>query len=271
MPRRRIVAAPGLFDAPASIEAPIEDATAPDNRLDAPLRELLLQVPPAWRSLTAAFADSEAGRRLCDQVDARRDAGVEIYPKRPLRALPDGGAAAVRVVILGQDPYHGPGEAEGLAFSVPPGVKRPPSLRNIHQEMGTDLGLPIPSHGSLAAWVEQGVLLLNTSLTVERDRPASHARLGWELLTDAVVRDVAAGGEPCVFLLWGAHAQAKAALIESVGVSRHAVLMSNHPSPLSARRPPVPFLGSRPFSRANACLRAWGRSEVDWRIPPNPV
>ncbi len=255
MPRRPPPGAPGLFD------------ELPDNRLDGPLRERLLRVPAAWRALAQAFADSPQGRQLCEQVDARRDAGVEIYPRQPLRALPEGGPAAVKVVILGQDPYHGPGEAEGLAFSVPPGVRRPPSLRNIHQELADDLGLPIPSHGSLVAWVEQGVLLLNTSLTVERDRPASHARLGWEALTDAIVQAVASEREPCVFLLWGGHAQAKTMLIESAGGGRHAVLASNHPSPLSARRPPLPFLGSRPFSRANACLTVWGRGEVDWRLP----
>lgn len=264
MPMHPSLPQPGLFDE----LAPVVPDGLPANRLETPLREQLLQVPAAWRSLTTTFADSAMGRRLCEEVDARRNAGAEIFPKCPLRALPEGGPAAVRVVILGQDPYHGPGEAEGLAFSVPQGVKPPPSLRNIHRELADDLGLPMPGHGSLAAWVERGVLLLNTSLTVELDRPASHARLGWESLTDALVQAVAETSECCVFLLWGAHAQAKTRLIESAGRGRTVVLACNHPSPLSARRPPVPFLGSRPFSRANAALVSAGIAPIEWALPP---
>lgn len=254
-----------LFETPGV--APVDGwpAHLPDNRLDRPLREHLLQVHRAWQALTTAFADSEVGMRLCAQVDARRAAGAEIYPRRPLRALPEGGPAAVRVVILGQDPYHGPGEAEGLAFSVPEGVRRPPSLRNIHQELADDLGLPTPPHGSLAPWVTQGVLLLNTTLTVERDRPASHAKLGWERLTDSLIDAVAADPAPKVFLLWGAHAQQKAERIGLAGRG-HGVVMSNHPSPLSARRPPQPFLGSRPFSRTHDLLRERGADPVDWSL-----
>lgn len=256
---------PDLFAAPGATGGGGWPHPWPDNRLDRLLREHLLQVPRAWLAPMTAFADSEAGMRLCAQVDARRAAGAEIYPSRPLRALPEGGAAAVRVVILGQDPYHGPGEAEGLAFSVPEGVRRPPSLRNIHQELADDLGLPAPQHGSLAPWVAQGVLLLNTTLTVERDRPASHAKLGWSGLTDALIDAVAADPAPKVFLLWGAHAQQKAERVRLAGRA-HAVVMSNHPSPLSARRPPLPFLGSQPFSRANDLLRERGADPVDWSL-----
>ncbi len=237
-----------------------------DNRLRTPLVESFKQVSPAWRGVTDAWLATPSAKALCAAVDARVAEGAVVYPARPLRALESGGPAAVQVVILGQDPYHGPGEAEGLAFSVAPGVRVPPSLRNIHAELQRELGHAPPGHGSLAGWIEQGVLLLNTSLTVEADRPASHARLGWQGLTDAVIAALAADVAPKVFLLWGAHAQGKQALIDARGGARHLVLASNHPSPLSARRPPVPFLGSAPFGRADAWLRAQGRPGVDWRL-----
>jgi len=160
----------------------------------------------------------------------------------------------VRVVILGQDPYHGRGQAEGLAFSVAPGVPFPPSLRNIFKELQRDLGEPFPPlhlpGGSLERWARKGVLLLNTCLTVEEGLPASHSGKGWEVLTDAVIRHVSDNAQPCVFMLWGAHAQGKRALIDA---GRHLVLAANHPSPLSALRPPAPFIGCGHFSQA----RAW--------------
>lgn len=238
----------------------------PDNRLRRPLAEALTAgVAPGWDDLLAAFLAGPAGQALCRAVDARVVAGAEVYPDRPLRALASLSPAQVRVVILGQDPYHGPGEAEGLAFSVADGVKIPPSLRNIRQELAADLGLALPASGSLRAWSRAGVLLLNTSLTVERDRPASHARLGWQALTTAIVDRVAAQSHPKVFLLWGAHAQAQAARITAAGLSNH-VIVANHPSPLSARRPPVPFVGHRPFSRADAWLQGQGAEAVDWRL-----
>ncbi|MNT50951.1 Uracil-DNA glycosylase [compost metagenome] len=158
----------------------------------------------------------------------------------------------MRVVILGQDPYHGRGQAEGLAFSVAPGVPLPPSLRNIFKEMQRDLGAPFPPSpepgGSLVKWAKNGVLLLNTCLTVEEGQPASHAGKGWEALTDAVIRHVAEGPRPVVFMLWGAHAQSKRAFIPQD--RGHLVLTSNHPSPLSALRPPVPFIGNGHFGKA---------------------
>lgn len=234
-----------------------------DNRLTRPLAEVLADVAPGWDDLVAAFVASPRGAALCRAVDARVAAGAEVYPAQPLRALETLTPQQVRVVILGQDPYHGPGEAEGLAFSVADGVKIPPSLRNIRQELVADLGLGLPVSGSLRAWVGQGVLLLNTCLTVERDRPASHAKLGWEALTDALIDRVAAQPHPKVFMLWGAHAQAKAPLIEVAG-ALNRILASNHPSPLAARRPPVPFVGSHPFSVANEWLVAQGGTPVDW-------
>jgi uracil-DNA glycosylase len=267
----------GMANAPA-----FGPSLLPDNRLTKPLATVLREAPPTWAPLVSAFAASDAGRALIAHVDARREAGLEIYPDAPLRALPVDGPASVRVVIVGQDPYHGPGEAEGLAFSVRNGVRIPPSLRNLLKELAADLPACFPAapatagaskhlrravpQGSLLAWVEQGVLLLNTSLTVERDSAGSHAKRGWEGLTDAIVDAVARDAAPKVFMLWGAHAQAKAALVAAVGAGRHLVLASNHPSPLAASRPPVPFLGSHPFSQANAWLAAVGRMPIDWSL-----
>ncbi len=250
----------------ASSDAPRDGV---GDALNGPLAAQFDAVPAGgWRVVTDAFVRSAAGQLLCAQVDARLAAGAVVYPPEPLRALSLTPLDEVRVVILGQDPYHGPGEAEGLAFSVQRGVKIPPSLRNIHLELSTDVGLLRPAHGSLLDWAKAGVLLLNTSLTVEQDRPASHAKLGWQVLTDALVAAVAQREQPCVFMLWGAHAQAKAASIEALGGGRHGLILSNHPSPLAARRPPVPFLGSRPFSRAQGWLAERGLPSVDWNLSP---
>ena len=233
-----------------------------DNRLTRPLAEALSDVAPGWDDLVAAFVASPRGAALCRTIDARVAAGAEVYPARPLRALETLTPQQVRVVVLGQDPYHGPGEAEGLAFSVADGVKIPPSLRNIRQELVADLGLALPVSGSLRAWAGQGVLLLNTSLTVERDQPASHAKLGWEALTDALIDRVAAQPHPKVFLLWGAHAQSKQKLIDG---TKHLVLKSVHPSPLSAYRG---FLGCGHFSRTNSFLEQRGLAPINWALPP---
>ncbi|HMJ75855.1 MAG TPA: uracil-DNA glycosylase [Iamia sp.] len=170
--------------------------------------------------------------------------------------------ADVKVLILGQDPYHGPGQAHGLCFSVRPGVEVPPSLVNIYKELESDLGLPRPGHGNLDAWARQGVLLLNATLTVRARQAASHQGKGWETFTDAVIRAVDAKPERVVFILWGSSARRKKVLVDP---SKHVVIESPHPSPLSAHRG---FLGSRPFSRANAALVAAGRQPVDWSIPP---
>jgi uracil-DNA glycosylase len=216
-------------------------------------------VAPGWQPLVDEFFGSPAGLKLVDFLHERLKAGAAIFPPRPLRALELTPPDAVRVVILGQDPYHGRGQAEGLAFSVAPGVALPPSLRNIFKELERDLGTPPPRFpepgGSLVKWAANGVLLLNTCLTVEEGQPASHSGRGWEVLTDAVIRHVALGERPVVFMLWGSHAQSKRALIDS---RRHKVLTANHPSPLSALRPPVPFIGCGHFGQARAWREAQG-------------
>jgi uracil-DNA glycosylase len=214
-------------------------------------------VAPEWQPLVDQFFKSAAGRDLLAFLDQRLADGAHIFPPQPLRALELTPPEAVHTVILGQDPYHGRGQAEGLAFSVAPGVRVPPSLRNIFKEMHRDLGrdapiFPMPG-GSLAAWAAQGTLLLNTCLTVEEGEPGSHARRGWEGLTDDVISTVSQGAQPVVFMLWGMHAQSKRTLIDA---SKHLVLVANHPSPLSVTRPPLPFLGCGHFSKA----LAWRRS-----------
>ncbi|MBH2020738.1 MAG: uracil-DNA glycosylase [Burkholderiales bacterium] len=204
-----------------------------------------------WQPVVDQFFASAPGQKLLAFLRARLEAGAVIFPPRPLRALELTPAKEVRVVILGQDPYHGRGQAEGLAFSVAPGVALPPSLRNIFKELQRDLGTPPPKFpvpgGSLANWATHGLLLLNTCLTVEEGAAASHAGKGWEILTDNVIRQVSAGDHPAVFMLWGAHAQSKRALIDG---RRHKVLLANHPSPLSALRLPLPFIGCGHFSQA---------------------
>ena len=197
---------------------------------------------PYWSELQRFVADERARHAVYPPAD-------EVFAALHLTPY-----AAVKVLILGQDPYHGPGQAHGLCFSVRPGVPLPPSLRNIFKELERDLGAappPFPDPGgSLVKWAKNGVLLLNTCLTVEEGQPASHAGRGWEVLTDAVIRHVAQGERPLVFMLWGSHAQSKRSFIDG---KRHKLLMSNHPSPLSAQRPPVPFIGCGHFGQA----RAW--------------
>jgi uracil-DNA glycosylase len=214
-------------------------------------------VPPA--SWAAAGADAAAPLAF---VAARRAAGATVYPPAPLtfRALELTPPESVRVVLLGQDPYHGPGQAEGLSFSVPPGVKPPPSLRNIFKELSSDLGLPTPRTGHLGPWARRGVLLLNSVLTVEAGQAGSHRKRGWEPFTDALIAHLASRDQPMVFLLWGAYAQAKAGLVEK---PTHLVLRAPHPSPLSAHGG---FFGARPFSQANAFLAASGAAPIDWRL-----
>ncbi len=189
-------------------------------------------------------------------------AGKSIYPKGSewFAALDATPLEQVRVVILGQDPYHGEGQAHGLCFSVQHGVRPPPSLMNIYKEMKTDLGIDPPKHGHLSSWAEQGVLLLNSVLTVEAHKAASHQGKGWENFTDEIIRLVNDQPYPVVFILWGSYAQKKAAFVDQ---SKHLVLKSVHPSPLSAHNG---FLGSKPFSQANAFLKSKGRGEIDWRL-----
>jgi uracil-DNA glycosylase len=222
-------------------------------------------IPESWRAVLEPALASPEARRLGGWLRAEAAAGRTIYPPRGhrLRALELTPLDAVKVVILGQDPYHGPGQAMGLSFSVPQGVPPPPSLANIYKELIADCGIPRPTHGDLSAWARQGVLLLNASLTVEAAKAGSHAGRGWEGVTDACVAAVAERAEPAVFILWGSHAQAKAARIPALADARHCVIRSPHPSPLSAHRG---FFGSRPFSRANAFLAAQARTPIDWRL-----
>ncbi len=216
---------------------------------------------PGWQALLDAFRVSAQGERLQAFLQERLAQGAVIYPPQPLRALSLTALDAVRVVILGQDPYHGPGQAEGLAFSAAPGVPAPPSLRNIFKELQRDLGVPAPANGSLVRWATQGVLLLNSCLSVENGRPASHAGQGWEALSDAIVRACSDMGEPKAFLLWGAHAQKSAALIDA---RRHLLLSANHPSPLSATRAPVPFIGCGHFGQVSRWLATRGEAPIRW-------
>jgi uracil-DNA glycosylase len=222
-------------------------------------------VAPGWRPEVDAFFQSPAGARLKAYLRQRLDAGAAIFPPQPLRALELTPPQDVRVVLLGQDPYHARGQAEGLAFSVSAGVPLPPSLRNLFKELQRDVGRPLPPTpvpgGSLVAWAKNGVLLLNTCLTVEEGRAHSHRGQGWEILTDALISRVSQGSQRVVFMLWGAAAQAKRALVNE---ERHLVLSANHPSPLSALRPPVPFLGCAHFSQAQIWWRAQGLPPLPW-------
>jgi uracil-DNA glycosylase len=215
-----------------------------------------------WNPILADELGKPYWSELQRFVDQERSAG-EVYP------APDEVFAAlhltpyrqVKVLILGQDPYHGPGQAHGLCFSVRPGTPRPPSLENVFAELEADLGIPRPNHGCLEHWARQGVLLLNATLTVRARAAASHQGKGWEIFTDEVIRAVDAKPERVVFILWGASARRKRSLIDT---AKHTIIESAHPSPLSAR---AGFLGSRPFSRANEALAEAGREPIDWRIP----
>jgi len=224
------------------------------------LAPALVALPADWQQLLATPAISAQLTAIDAQLAERAAAGAVIYPPRELvfNALRHVAPADIRVVIIGQDPYHGAGEAMGLSFSVPDGVKIPPSLRNIYKEQLSDLGLPPPASGNLTHWAAQGVLLLNASLTVEADRAGSHGKLGWQPVTDALIDAVNAANPGCVFLLWGNWAHTKA---ERIDAARHCVLKAAHPSPLSASRG---FLGCRHFSQANQWLAERGRGEIAW-------
>ena len=222
-----------------------------------------IKLEPSWKAALRGEFDQPYMHQLRQFLRGEYAAGKEIYPPGPLifNALNSTPLDQVKVVVLGQDPYHGEGQAHGLCFSVQPGVRTPPSLVNIYKELESDLGLPRARHGFLEHWARQGVLLLNSVLTVEMGRAASHQGKGWETFTDAIVRLVAQKEEPVVFLLWGAYAQRKAGFVDS---GRHLVLKAAHPSPLSAHNG---FLGCRHFSQANDFLEAKGRGAIDWRLP----
>ncbi|UDG82781.1 uracil-DNA glycosylase [Candidatus Vallotia lariciata] len=222
-------------------------------------------LPSAWHRYLAPFIGSLIYARLCDFVDRERSSGKIVYPSDVFRSLHLTSPDEVRVIILGQDPYHGEDngipQAHGLAFSVPRGVRPPPSLRNIFKENAATFNHAIPRHGCLDYWAWQGVLLLNTVLTVERNRAASHARQGWEQCTDTLIEHFSMQHESLVFMLWGSYAQSKKKLVQGPS---HCILEAPHPSPLSAHRG---FLGCRHFALTNEYLRYAGRAPVDWRIP----
>ena len=224
-------------------------------------------IPASWASTLEPVLKTPESRHLGGWLKAEEAAGKVIYPPRGqrLRALELTPLDQVKVVMLGQDPYHGAGQAHGLSFSVANGVKVPPSLVNIYKELADDCGVAIPTHGNLEHWARQGVLLLNNALTVEAGEAGSHQGRGWEAITDAAVAAVAVQDKPSVFILWGSHAQKKARNIPELGRgTRHLVIASPHPSPLSSYRG---FFGSKPFSRANAFLKEHGRGGIDWAIP----
>ncbi len=217
----------------------------------------------SWKAALQDEFEQPYMKQLGEFLRREKAAGKVIYPPGPMifQALNSTPLERVRVVILGQDPYHGAGQAHGLCFSVQPGVAPPPSLQNIFKELKRDLNLDIPSHGYLQHWTDQGVLMLNTSLTVEQGVAGSHAKMGWQRLTDRIIEVISEKRSDVVFLLWGAHAQSKAKLIDP---TRHLLLKSVHPSPLSAHRG---FIGNGHFSRANQFLKQRGLEPIDWKLP----
>jgi uracil-DNA glycosylase len=223
---------------------------------------MLPPIPSSWHEQLQDEAQKPYFKLLQQFIDQERQSH-EIFPAEndTFRALELTPFNDVKVLLLGQDPYHGPGQAHGLCFSVQEGVQVPPSLRNIFKELRNDLGLAAPAHGNLASWASQGVLMLNTVLTVRRATPNSHQKRGWEIFTDTIIRQVSSKADPVVFVLWGAPAQKK---IELIDKERHVIITAAHPSPLSAGRG---FFGTKPFSAINDALRVAGKAEIDWRIP----
>ncbi len=217
----------------------------------------------SWSDVLGAEKQAPYFQQIMAFVKQQRDAGKVIYPPQAdvFNAFKSTPFEDVRVVILGQDPYHGPNQAHGLCFSVQHGIKTPPSLVNIYKELAQDIsGFSIPQHGHLQSWAEQGVLLLNTVLTVEQGQAHSHSKIGWETFTEVVIRRISEHLEGVVFLLWGSHAQKKGTVID---LDKHHVLKAPHPSPLSAHRG---FLGCKHFSQANDLLAQQGKTIVDWRL-----
>jgi uracil-DNA glycosylase len=243
-------------------------AGADNTLIDLPDSQLT-RLSPAWQQTLQSSGSREALHDLSAFLAGRLACGAEVYPRFVFRALEYVEADAVRVVILGQDPYHGPDQAQGLAFSVPDTCPCPPSLRNIFKELALEYpDAPPRKQNYLGDWARQGVLLLNAALTVEARSPASHAKKGWELVTDAIIRRVAQTLQPKVFMLWGAHAQSKETLLVGNRGGPLKVLKANHPSPLSALRPPLPFIGCGHFVQANAWLEQHHQSSIDWLKSP---
>jgi uracil-DNA glycosylase len=223
---------------------------------------MTLRVPEAWQPLLVGETEKPYFSTL-ETFLAEERARYQVFPPEEdvFNALRYTPPERVSVLLLGQDPYHDDGQAHGLCFSVRPGIQPPPSLVNMYKELRDDLDCAIPNNGYLVPWAEQGILMLNAVLTVRAHTPNSHKDKGWETFTDAVIRTVSAKADPVVFVLWGGYAQKKTPLIDT---TRHTIVRSAHPSPLSARSG---FFGSRPFSKINAALRAAGKSEIDWQIP----
>lgn len=223
------------------------------------------EIEPSWKAALSEELAKPYITGLAETIAKDRASGIPVYPPEPMvfNSFWKTPFAKVEVVILGQDPYHGAGQAHGLCFSVPHGVQEPPSLQNIFKELNSDLGIPKPAHGCLIKWAEQGVFLLNTLLTVRQGEPLSHQNKGWERFTDAVIAALVAREDPLVFILWGKSAQEKCrkALLNSH--DQHLILKAPHPSPLSAYQG---FFGSKPFSQANAFLTAHGKKAIDWRL-----
>ena len=215
---------------------------------------------PVWKAQIEAFLASPTGKTLRQTIEAE-EKQARIFPRSIFRAMKLTPFDQVKVVILGQDPYHGDNQAEGLAFSVAPGVKVPPSLRNIKKEIAAEWGVPVKSEGSLVDWAKEGVLLLNATLTVRAHEPNSHKDLGWQKLTDGLIETLSREREGIVFMLWGNFARAKRDFIDA---NKHCILEANHPSPLSANKGPIPFLGCAHFKRANDWLIAHGKEPIDW-------
>ena len=226
-------------------------------------KQFFSAIPDSWKQPLANMCARQEIDSLIQFLQTREAAGATIYPAKQnifaaLRTTP---FDAVRVVIVGQDPYHGPGQAHGLSFSVPTGIPQPPSLKNIFKELRSDIGMPSPMHGTLTGWATQGVLLLNAILTVEDGTPAAHANKGWEIFTDAIIQAVITRNKPTVLMLWGAYAQKKVQNLQvHINRSKHLVLTAAHPSPLSVTK----FLGCKHFSQANAFLRAHNVPEINW-------
>lgn len=221
-----------------------------------------VQIEPSWEKELAPEFDKPYFAGIVRYLKEQKAEGKEIYPAGPLifNAFKLTPFDKVKAVLIGQDPYHGKGQAHGLSFSVPPGIKPPPSLMNMYKELKDDLGIEAPAHGCLESWARQGLLMLNTSLTVEAATPMSHSKIGWEQFTDAVIRTVSEKKEGIVFILWGRFAQQKEALIDK---NKHFVLKAAHPSPFSAYNG---FFGSKPYSRTNELLEQQGKEPINWAL-----
>lgn len=220
-----------------------------------------VKIEPSWKAVLENEFEQPYFQAIASFLRREKEAGKVIYPPGSLifNAFNSTPFEQVKVVILGQDPYHNPGEAMGLSFSVPCGVATPPSLKNIYKELNADVGAPIPAHGDLSSWVKQGVFLLNAMLTVEHKQAQSHQHIGWQNFTDAVIRKLSEQREHLVFMLWGNFARKKASLIDA---SRHLILEAAHPSPLAGGA----FFGCKHFSKANAYLEAHGLTQIDWKV-----